>query len=177
MISTFKVWKNISVLFVVLFLFSSSQGYSQIDSLSRVSFIENFNRVDFSIWEVHSKATGMGGFENYELEFKKELKELTVFDAERILSTLKDSLSYRNSRALIFEYNLKFEGYYGNEKVLEIRISTLTGNIYFDDISTGAYYQNSCSTLFAELLIELIENYGFMRFIEDEDLIGLIEVE
>ncbi len=150
---------------------------AQVDQLDEVSLPSQFDQAVLSVWEVHYQEMNMPGMEISDYELQIDKRVLSSSDAMDLLIQLQDSSSYRNSRALPYHFNLKLDFFWGDEQLLDIKISGLTGNIDIHETDSETYFQNSCSYQLGESLISLLESYKLMQHLDEFDLMGIRPAE
>ncbi|PKB45069.1 hypothetical protein AX016_3306 [Cellulophaga sp. RHA19] len=158
---------------ILCLLLISSVCFSQVDKPKQNLIPVAVDSIQFSIWNIQSKEMSTPGTKVK--EYKKELGYafLSKKDQDIFIRKLKRPESYDQSRALLHHYNLVFLMYYKGKIAVQVRISSITGNIDVEDVQNKNNYKSSCSKQMGKYLIFLLKKYKLVKFIDEANLEGL----
>lgn len=143
----------------------SLKANAQIDSVDQL-VSKGIDSIQFSIWNVMNKELSTrNNVQTYQRLIAK--KRLEKKDERLFLKTVVNPKSYNQSKAVLTHHNLVFSLYAENKIVLEIKISSYTGNINIGKKTDGIFIRSHCSKRFSKVLVRLLKRNGFLVLMDD----------
>ncbi len=159
------------IIVTILFL-SSTMLYSQLDSVFYYLPKAKIDSIQLSIWKVQTKETSSPSNPK---EYQKQLKKVTLKlkDQQLFINTILDAQSYDNKVALLYHYNIFFEIYNKSMVTSEVKISTITGNVYISNKLNKKKKRDNCSKKGASKILFLLKSYKLLKYIDEFELKGV----
>ena len=160
--------------FFIVFMAFSSFSFGQADTMKSSLLEFEYDSCSLTVWDIYFKELSLPSDSEYESRKLADVK-LSVEESDKIRRTMMDSKSYDGIRANLSHHDIVIQFYQSGQAVLKVEISAMTGNIDINNLSSGYYFQNNCSTSFGKTLLSLLNTHGVIELIEyDEvDLEGL----